>query len=304
MASPKLTNPDLNLLRVFVTVVNSGGFSAARTELNVSQPTISMRISDLEARLGMRLCERGRSGFKLTPEGQRVYEAALNLFQSLETFRTEVGSFSGRLIGDLHIGVADATISNNELKLNEAIKHFQKKAPDVHIHLRVASALELELGLVEDRLHIVIGPLQRRRPELSYAPVLVEQQALYCSRDHDLFRRAPDRIDPLELGSAGFVRRGYLADWRPPLDIRFKATATTFHMEATTRLILSGTHIGYLPVHHAQPWVKRGELRPILPKLVSYGSPFFLATRRSSSNVILRRFLRDFRTAQGSLSSS
>ena len=73
MIPPKLTTPDLGLLRVFVTVVHSGGFSAARTELNVSQPTISMKISDLEARLGMRLCERGRAGFKLTAEGQLVY---------------------------------------------------------------------------------------------------------------------------------------------------------------------------------------------------------------------------------------
>src|ERR1700742_1784447 len=110
MASPKLTNPDLNLLRVFVTVVNSGGFSAARTELNVSQPTISMRISDLEARLGMRLCERGRGGFKLTAEGQKVYEASLNLFQSLETFRAGIGAVRGRLVDELHIGFADATV--------------------------------------------------------------------------------------------------------------------------------------------------------------------------------------------------
>lgn len=83
---PTLSTADLKLLRVFVAVVHSGGFSAARTELNVSQPTISIKISDLESRLGMRLCDRGRGGFKLTAEGQRVYEASLNLFRSLDTF--------------------------------------------------------------------------------------------------------------------------------------------------------------------------------------------------------------------------
>jgi LysR family transcriptional regulator, transcriptional activator for bauABCD operon len=299
IALPKLANPDLGLLKVFLTVVRSGGFSAARTELNVSQPTISTKMSELEARLGMRLCERGRGGFRLTAEGQRVYEASLNLFQSLESFRAEIGTVRGRLVGDLHIGVADATVTNPNLKLNDAISRFRDNAPDVHLHLHVGSALELELGLVENRLHAVIGPLQRRRPELTYAPVLVEEQALYCGRNHPLFSRAPERITLSELATVAFARRGYLAHWQAPLGVQFNATATTVHMEATTRLILSGTHIGYLPVHHADIWVKARDLRPILPKLLSYDSPFYLATRRSPASGALSRFLKDFQATQG-----
>jgi DNA-binding transcriptional LysR family regulator len=247
----------------------------------------------------MRLCERGRGGFRLTAEGQRVYEASLNLFQSLDTFRAEIGSVRGRLVGDLHIGVADATVTNSKLKLNEAITRFRDKAPDVHLHLHVGSAPELELGLVENRLHVVIGPLQRRRPELAYAPVCVEEQALYCGRGHPLFRRAPDGIALAEFGGVAYARRGYLAHWQAPQGVQFNATATTVHMEATSRLILSGTHIGYLPVHHAEAWVAAGELRPILPKLLSYGSPFFLVTRRSLGGGALRRFLKDFHAVQG-----
>ncbi|MGE0522194.1 MAG: LysR family transcriptional regulator [Variibacter sp.] len=296
---PTLSTADLKLLRVFVAVVHSGGFSAARTELNVSQPTISVKISDLESRLGMRLCDRGRGGFKLTAEGQRVYEASLNLFRSLDTFRMEVDAVRGRLSGDLHVGVADATITNTQLKLNEAFARFKQKAPGVHLYLHIASALELELGLVENKLHAAIGPLQRRRPELTYTPILTEEQVLYCGRDHRFFRRAPNAIDPAELSQAEFVHRGYLAQWRAPLDTRFTPTATTFHMEAATRLILSGTHIGYLPVHHANAWVLTKELKPILPKLLTYGSQFFLAHRRSVGHAALRGFLKDFRSAQG-----
>lgn len=296
---PKLSTPDLKLLNVFVTVVHSGGFSAARTELNVSQPTISVKISDLENRLGLRLCQRGRGGFKLTAEGQRVYEASIDLFRSLDNFGAEVASVRGRLGGELHVGVADATVTNEEFRLNEAFTAFKRKAPDVHLHLHVASALELELGLVESRLHVAIGPLQRRRPELVYAPVLSEKQTLYCGRHHALFERAPDAVDPAELSRVEFVKRGYLAHWQAPLGVRFNATATTIHMEATTRLILAGTHIGYLPVHHAESWVATDELRPILPALLTYDSPFYLAARRSPSNAALRRFLKDFRVVQG-----
>lgn len=298
IALPQISDLDLGLLRVFVAVVRSGGFSAARTELNVGQPTISNKIADLELRLGMRLCDRGRGGFRLTVEGQRVYQAANSLFASLEDFRAEIGTLRGRLVGELHIGVADATVTNGQLKLNEIIAGFKRKAPDVHLHLHTASATELELGLVENQLHVAIGPLQRRRRELIYTPVLIEQQTLYCGRSHALFSRAPDRVQLVELGAVEFVGRDYLANWQAPQGIHFRATATTGHMEATTQLILSGTHIGYLPEHYANPWVATEQLRPILPGVLSYGSAFSMVRRRSGNTAALIEFIKEFRSIQ------
>src|SRR5450432_1060626 len=61
-----LSEGDIRLLRVFAKVVEAGGFSAAQIELNVSQSTISTHMTALEQRLRVRLCERGRSGFRLT----------------------------------------------------------------------------------------------------------------------------------------------------------------------------------------------------------------------------------------------
>ena len=69
-----ISNADLHLLRVFLSVVESGGFSKAQIALNVSQSTISTQMIDLETRLGMRLCRRGRSGFALTEEGHELFK--------------------------------------------------------------------------------------------------------------------------------------------------------------------------------------------------------------------------------------
>ena len=59
----RLSKTDLHLLAVFMTVVENGGFAAAQVTLNVGQSTVSRHIGDLEKRLGMRLCQRGRVGF-------------------------------------------------------------------------------------------------------------------------------------------------------------------------------------------------------------------------------------------------
>jgi DNA-binding transcriptional LysR family regulator len=68
----RLDTVDLRLLRVFATVVEARGFTAAQTILNVSGSTISNQISALETRLGVKLCRRGRAGFKLTEDGGRA----------------------------------------------------------------------------------------------------------------------------------------------------------------------------------------------------------------------------------------
>ena len=68
---PKLFDLDLRLIRIFLGVVDAGGVSAAQPTLNMSQSTISTHLSTLEARLGFRLCDRGR-GFRLTPKGKEI----------------------------------------------------------------------------------------------------------------------------------------------------------------------------------------------------------------------------------------
>ena len=75
----QLSDADLRLLRVFKAVVDCGGMASAELELNLAMSTISRHVKDLETRLGLVLCRRGRAGFALTPEGQQLYEATQRL---------------------------------------------------------------------------------------------------------------------------------------------------------------------------------------------------------------------------------
>ncbi len=67
--SGQLSDTDLRLLKIYRKVVECGGFSAAEIALQISRAAISMAMNDLETRLGLRLCQRGRGGFALTEEG-------------------------------------------------------------------------------------------------------------------------------------------------------------------------------------------------------------------------------------------
>ncbi|PXB93338.1 LysR family transcriptional regulator, partial [Pseudomonas aeruginosa] len=95
-----VTDLDLRLLRIFACVVKCGGFTAAQAELNMSQSNISMHIASLEKRLGYRLCERGKGGFRLTAKGRRVLEASRTMFDAIGLFRDQAQALSGRLVGE------------------------------------------------------------------------------------------------------------------------------------------------------------------------------------------------------------
>lgn len=65
----QLSDMDLRLLRVFKSVVDCGGMAAAELELNIGTSTVSRHIKDLETRLSLVLCRRGRAGFRSRPKG-------------------------------------------------------------------------------------------------------------------------------------------------------------------------------------------------------------------------------------------
>src|SRR6201995_5068206 len=58
--------------RIFLAVVQTGSVNRAATQLGLSQPTASRRLSRLEERLGARLFDRDRTGPRLTHHGRRI----------------------------------------------------------------------------------------------------------------------------------------------------------------------------------------------------------------------------------------
>ena len=91
----RLDNIDIRLLRIFVTLADCGGFADAQITLNLSQPTLSTHLAELEKRIGAQLCHRGRKQFRLTEVGQATYDAAQKLFRDLDDFGHRISAASG-----------------------------------------------------------------------------------------------------------------------------------------------------------------------------------------------------------------
>lgn len=283
---------DLRLLRVFQTVVESGGFSAAQGVLNLSLATISTQISTLEGRLGLVLCRRGRTGFALTPEGRAIYDEFIALRRDIDRFDTKVRRLKGALSGALTVGLADNTISNPAAPLELAFAQFTDAAPGVTLTLVTRPPHELLRDVVAGQIHVAIASFPRVALGLGYIDLYAEAQRFYCGADHPLFAQDEAEIGIDEIQRHRIVGRSY---WGAR-DLKIFAVpaprAVVSDMEAEARLILSGRYLGYLPEHFARPFVEAGRLRMIRPDLLGYSAKFQAAhDMRDRDNGIVQLFL-------------
>jgi DNA-binding transcriptional LysR family regulator len=268
---------------VFKAVVEAGGFSAAQNELNVGLAAISKQISDLEIRIGMRLCTRGREGFCLTEEGKLVYQASIDLFASVDSFRDRLSSAQNELIGDLNIGVIDNTVSDFHSPLIAALRKLHDEAPKVRLRLHAAQLDEIERGVVEGRLIVGIVPVYQRREEFDYFPLYEERSLVYCARGHGLFDVAAEQIDGEVLSQYEVINHRYAIHNDKARFVNYSSQAPgASQVEAVAMLILTGRFIGFLPEHYAAPLVSNGTLRALCPQTISISTSLSLILRHNT----------------------
>ena len=274
-----LADVDLRLLRIFAEIVRCNGFSAAQSSLGMNQATISAHMRHLEERLGVRLCERGRSGFYMTEEGRQIHSAALDLFGSIERFQGAVGDTQGELTGRLTFGTVDAMVSNRSLNLQIAIGEFARLAPKVHLDIDIATPQALSQGVLSGRYQIVLMPAQTRLTHLRAVDVFSERQNLYCGRGHALYGMANAELTPTLLAKQAFAGRTYMQE-APICGVDFQWRAVTAHMESTLMLLLSGSFVGFLPDHFAAASLHARELRALAPDRFTFEDAFQIVYSR------------------------
>ena len=288
----RVSDVDLRLLRVFVAVVEARGFAAAESDLNLSTSTISVHMSNLEARLGIHLCERGRGGFKLTEAGEVVYQEARAMLHALDDFAGRLASAKSLLSGRLVVGMVDGLVTHPTFPISEAVRRFNEAEHEVEIELVVGARQVLEHDVVEGRLHAAFGPSVRQVSGLDFTPLYRERHALYCGRGHPLFDAPPRLAKRSDLSAFPAVVRLYHRDFDVERLGVVREEAVVNNMEAMLALLLSGGYIGYLPDHYAAPWVARGLLSAIRRPDAAYESEHAIITKKAGhESLALSRFI-------------
>jgi LysR family transcriptional regulator, transcriptional activator for bauABCD operon len=290
----QLSDMDIRLLRVFKSVVECGGMAAAELELNIGTSTVSRHVKDLETRLGLTLCRRGRAGFALTTEGEQIYAETLRLLAGADAFRSSVDEIHRRMGGQLNLAVFDKTASNPASCLGEAIALFSDLAPEVSLQLSVAPINAIERGVLDGQFQVGVIPGHRRSDTLAYDTLFDETMLLYAGARHSLFAADTTGMDWDALRAHQFAGLGYHSpNMEISQQVRLPRKATGFDQESIATLILSGRYLGFLPDHYAEGFVRAGRMRAIEPALFRYACQFFGIVRRSPQPSRVTRAFQD-----------
>jgi LysR family transcriptional regulator, transcriptional activator for bauABCD operon len=276
----RISDNDLRLLRTFCTVVRHGGFVAAESELQIGLPSISRYIKDLEIRLGLRLCDRGRRGFCLTPEGKQVHEACMKLFDNLDSFESLVRDIHANPAGSLRIGMVDSLTCDPGFPIALALRRYKAAFPNVFISLVTKTSNLIEQEVLEGSLDIGVVFERRHMEQLNYRQLYDEVSYLYCSQAHPLWRDHGGQIADVDLSSYEFV--GYpMAHTMEKLGVSglFNRTATATHMETIAMLINSDHFLGFLPELYVNTLWCADRFRCIAPSSFSFSSQISTITR-------------------------
>jgi DNA-binding transcriptional LysR family regulator len=293
----QLSDMDIRLLRVFKSVVDCGGMSAAELELNIGTSTVSRHIKDLETRLGLTLCRRGRAGFALTPEGEQIYAETLQLLAGVDAFRTRVDEIHQRMGGELHVAVFDKTASNPAAHLDAAIALFQAQAPDVSLHLHVAPLNVIERGVLSGQFQIGVVPGHRSTDTLVYRRACLTKPCFCIARPATPCLRSITAQQPADWDALHQHRFAGLGYHSPNMaltqQVRLSRAATGYDQESIATLILSGRFLGFLPDHYAQEFVRQGRMQALQPGVFSYRCSFFGIVRASPQSARVTRAFQD-----------
>ena len=280
----RVSNVDIKLLDIFRTVVDCSGFTAAEFELNIGRSTISKHISDLETRVGLKLCHRGPAGFSLTSDGEQVLAAAEDLFLAIDRFQDQIDEAHSSLTGKLRIACLDHSSSNPSAKVFQAIGRFRDVAPGVTLEISLEPPNVIEQGVINGKFNIGIVPLHRRSAMLKYHELYTEDMRLYCGQGHPLFGDTNDHGDLQKLRKFSYAGLSFNSpNMAVHQKLKLRKSAFVQNEEALTLLVLSGRYLGFLPTHMVKPFEESGLMREIRNSTTTYTSRIAAVVRKSSS---------------------
>ncbi|SFV29805.1 LysR family transcriptional regulator [Hyphomicrobium facile] len=284
-------NLDWNLLKTFHEIAQSGGISRASGALSRKQPALSLALKRLESQLGVKLCERGPSGFALTDEGMLIADSCGSINGLVQQLPKKVSKAGDSVAGRVSIQVVSCLVCD---QLDSAISRFHGSHPKAEIIIDIKTGDSVAGALLRDEIDIGVAPASALRSDLKYDFLFNEVHRPYVGPAHRLFGRTFD--DPGALASEAFIltgadEPGALTEFRTRHGLGRVVAGLSEHLDAAKRLTLLNVGICFLPEKFAEPDVQAGRLWPLIQDTERPSTPVFIITNPRAPRKLARQLL-------------
>ena len=267
---------ELEEVRTFIQLVDSGSATRAAAVRGVAVSGISRRMKDLETRLGVKLLQRSTRSMQLTVEGQIYYDRCVGILAELEAAEAEITDQSKSLQGVLRIA---APLSFGVSHLSPALSAFMHTHPEISVELDLS---DKRVDLIEDGfdLAIRIGVLEDSTLK---ARKLVDVQYVVCAAP-GFFQKSGYPDKPKDLQGLPGLCYGNLHNssvWKfvAPNGKSGRVTVnkrlTSTNGDSLREAAISGLGILCEPSFIVHAAVKKKLLRPVLTNYKWFGASVY-----------------------------
>jgi DNA-binding transcriptional LysR family regulator len=190
----------LEVLRYVVLIADHGSTVAAAHLANLTSPSLSRKIAQLEHELGCRLFERHSRGMRPTDAGYLVVAAARDMIARMERLATDIDDADSTERGTVKVYVSQSLV---EHFLMPQVVRTAGLYPNVKFDVVVAAGRQAERALIEDSGDFALILTVPRHADIEIVAERGNRVAVLVSPNHPLATRR--RIDATELAAVPFA---------------------------------------------------------------------------------------------------
>lgn len=254
-------------LKVFCDVVGRRSFSRAADENGISQSGASQMVQQLEDHLGVKLIDRSKRPFVLTPEGEVYYDGCRKLVQRMNTLEEEVRTLHQEVAG--RVGVV-SIYSVGLSYLNRFVKEFLAKNPKANVRLEYQHPERVYAMVENDQADLGLVSYPKASRTIKAIDWRKEPMVVVCAPGHPLAERTQVAIE--DLGGLDIVGFDHDLTIRREVDralaargIEVNVTMEFDNIENIKRAIELDSGVSLLPAPSVANEVESGTLvaRPL-----------------------------------------
>lgn len=275
---------NLELTRIFVKVIQSGGFSKAAVKMKIPKSTVSRAVSYLEKETGTKLLLRTTRSLTLTPAGRAFYDSVLGPIVQIEEAQKSLYGKDSILKGMLKITAPEDLGSS---VIAPAISNISVQYPDLNFELIYTEEV---VDLVKDGYDLAIRV--GRVNESNFKIKRVGDVYLILIASPEYLKGKKKIVEPSDLQAhtcfslnlAGFRDKWTLRSTKKTIHQPIKSKIMSNQMNSILNMALAGGGVGFMSHFLAVPYLKSGELVRVLPEWSSPGIPVSIITPLASSS--------------------
>jgi len=238
----------LETLKLYCDIVRLRSFSEGAAVNQISQSAASQAIQQLEVELDVRLIDRSKRPFMLTPEGRTFYEGCLTLLQGFEKLRSQIASARTQVAGSVRVAAIYSAIH----VLSDHMQRFMSLHPQAKVRLEYLHPDKVVESVLQDEADLGILSFPPTKRSLSVIPWRTETMMFVCHPTHRLARRkhvTPGDLDGEQFVAfdAGLKIRKAIDRWLRQHNVRVNVAMEFDNIETIKQAISIGAGAGILP---------------------------------------------------------